>query len=367
MAKTEKQFIFFVGLLKAASTYLRRELLPKCDPAMVYHDQQTFDEAVEIITNGDFSEKNVAKCKRIFSEKFENISQETIALVKPSVAGDPLKIENSFETFTERADFLHKVVPHAKIVFIVRNQTDFIISLYRQSIREGKAISFNKFTNYKKGTFLPRIKGDYETLDTLHLDFCFMANYYEEKFGEKNVHILFLEDLENNPENFISSVQHILDCEFTERVKPSKINVGLSALALNLMLLKNKYSFFQKDRGERNQVKFLDRVIAYLEKYDQKNISLKKTLAVSSPINLPAIILRRILIRSRIFLVFERFMQLAFNKVFYIDWDLMGEQKRSLLAKHYSKLNQGLSRHFRDPETAKYYIPKSSESSRPQA
>jgi len=331
MAKTERQFIFFVGLLKAAPTYLRRELLPKCDPAMVYHDQQTFDEAVEIITNGDFSEKNVAKCKRIFSEKFENISQETIALVKPSVAGDPLKIENSFETFTERADFLHKVVPHAKIVFIARNQIDFIISLYRQSIREGKAISFNKFINYEKGKFLPRTKGDYETLDTLHLDFSFMANYYIEKFGEKNVHILFLEDLENNSEKFISSVRQILRCEFTEKVNPSKINVGLSALALNLMLLKNKYSFFQKDRRERNQVKFLDGVITYLEKYDQKSMSLKKTLSVSSPINFPAIILRRILIRSRILFVFERFMQIAFNKVLYIDWDFMGKQKRSFL------------------------------------
>jgi hypothetical protein len=96
-------------------------------------------------------------------------------------------------------------------------------------------------------------------------------------------------------------------------------------------------------------------------------MSLKKTLAVSSPINFPAIILRRILIYSRIFFVFERFMQIVFNKVLYIDWDFLGKQKRTLLAKHYSKLNQGLSRHFRDPETAKYYIPKSSESSWPQA
>ena len=288
-----------------------------------------------------------------FSDKFAKIDQDTIILSKPGVSGDPLNVENSFETFTERADFLHEVVPHAEIVFIIRNQIDFIISSYRQYIRVGHALSLDKFTNFKNGKFVPREKGDDKILDIFHLDFASMADYYTEKFGEKNVHILFFEELNDNPDKFISNVQKIIGCEFTEKVGPAKVNAGLSALGLNISRL--KHSFSREKRRGTLQFKPLIWAIAYLEKYDQKNTSLKKILTSSLLKHAPAIILRRLLMRFGTFLVFDPFMQLVFNKIIYIDWDLMGKQKRAFLTEHYSKPNQGLLKYFRNPEVAKYY------------
>jgi len=63
----------------------------------------------------------------------------------------------------------------------------------------------------------------------------------------------------------------------------------------------------------------------------------------------PAIILRRFLLRLR----WDYLIRNVLDRIVYLDWDLLGKEKREILSRHYSRLNQGLRPYFRNQETGK--------------
>ena len=121
---------------------------------------------------------------------------------------------------------MKELIPDAHIVVVLRRQQDIIKSIYKY---RGKGliyvppryhngfVSFDEYFDLAHKNFLNR--GGHKARDWVVdyfriIDFNRLVNYYAEGFGEKNVHILFFEDLARAPREFYRNLTSILGVSF---------------------------------------------------------------------------------------------------------------------------------------------------------
>ena len=117
-----------------------------------------------------------------------------------------LKLSDKFILPSDRqliANRIHEISPEAKILMVIRNQADWLSSVYKHHIRKGEHGSFGKFLDSSDCT--------YPGKDFLSAGFYSQtAELYFRLFGKENVLVLFYEDLINNPTGFLDKVSDFL-------------------------------------------------------------------------------------------------------------------------------------------------------------
>ena len=263
-----KRIVLHVGLPKAASAFMRRVVFPRLDSTKVFHSQTHFKSEVGVFSAGRFRNTDVKTFRENFKRKLENIDQKTILLCEFSLSGNPAQPVEDYKSFYERTDFLKKVFPDAEIIFILRNQIDWLVSIYRNIIEVGDSVSMDEFLGFEDGGFRRRGCKEDHRIDGLGFDFSTMCDYYVKLFGREKVHIFFQEDMKNDPENFIGELQEAIGCDFGGEAGTRRVNRGSSALVLALTRVKNR--FFKPRTHQKTP--FRDFVLAApiqkLKKYD---------------------------------------------------------------------------------------------------
>ena len=138
----EKPDVFHIGYSKAASTWLQ-EYLRLHDEIFLLFKSNFFLKDV-------YTENSISDYQKLFpvssSYKLTIESDEHIVL---PIVEPQLKISaTNYDSVKERALKIHKLMPHIKIILIIRNQTDIILSRYIQYIKGGGSISFSKFSPF---------------------------------------------------------------------------------------------------------------------------------------------------------------------------------------------------------------------------
>ncbi|MDO8558741.1 MAG: sulfotransferase [bacterium] len=120
---------------------------------------------------------------------------------------------------------IHQTVPDAKILIVIRNQADWLASVYKHFIRGREELrAFSKFI--KEDAFVK--VGFYSAI----------VDLYFKLFGRGNVLVLFYEELLSNPENFLDKISDFFGIDkfdhsrINTRAKVSLTNRGAKILRI---------------------------------------------------------------------------------------------------------------------------------------
>ena len=346
---TDKKVFLYVGLPKTGSAFLRQEVFAKLDPSWVCVNPEGVTMAFQEMHMARYSPASKRVVKEAVAETLPHIVQDMVLITDMGLTGEA---EDNFKQFEEITDFLVELLPGASIIITLRNQTDWLLSLYKHTTT-GLGVTISQFLNFSDGKFHPSREGEFPNVDALDFDFAKKCTCYAEKFGKENIHVLFNEDMTADPVDFVRRVGRIFDCDMTGKVNFRTENRSFSALGIQLTFYKEKLGRVLGCAGDRGKEKgALNRLILWLAQFDFGKELWRDAIRKKGLSYAPAIILRRFLLKLR----WNYLIVNVLDRIVYLDWDLLGKEKREMLSRHYSHLNKGLRPYFRNRRTEDRYI-----------
>lgn len=226
LAQEIKIFIH-IGCAKAASTTLQKHL---------------FDKHPQINNLGSYPTSNLGKdsqeinydCLYLKDEKVKKFYYNLVALdgieyrssgnlelyqesVKPYLQADAVNLFSS-ERFTSvlfshddiksKAERLKEIFSNGKIIMIIRNQFNMVVSQYRdrpfdpRCVRIGKPVSLDEWVRIALEDNLTKYSSS--------LKYYEIANLYSDLFGKDNVGLFLFEELVNQPDLFADKISTFL-------------------------------------------------------------------------------------------------------------------------------------------------------------
>jgi hypothetical protein len=354
---TDKKIFLYVGLPKTGSAFLRQEVFAKLPSSRVCVNPEGITRAFQEMHMARYSPASKRAVGKAVAETLSNVAQDMVLITDMGLTGEA---EDNFKQFDEITDFLADLFPDVSIIITLRNQVDWLLSLYKH-LTTGLGVSVAKFLNFSGGKFCPKHREDFPNVDALEFDFAEKCDRYVREFGRENVHILFHEEMAANPESFVRRVGKIFGCDVVGDVSIRTENRSFSALAIQLTLCKEKLrALVIRDKSRLEEKGWPLKAALWLGQYDLGEELWRDAIRKKGPSYAPAIILRRFLLRIR----WDYFIRNGLDRVAYLDWDLLGKRKRALLSRHYSSLNERLRPYFIDQETEKHYISANGSGSR---
>jgi hypothetical protein len=214
-----------IGYSKAASTWLQRLLKLQENIFFVYK------------TNYFFPLESINYKKGIdwYSSKFKGAdgypviieSQEHIIL--PGIHPVLKCATTNIDSVKKIGDKIKLNLPKIKIILIIRNQVDMLISRYSQFILQGGTLSASDFLNALVfDTDNYKLYADYRYAKIISLLY--------DIFGRQNVLVLFQEELKRNPARFIETLSDFFNVNIVYNPeKISRKNIAPSRFGLKII------------------------------------------------------------------------------------------------------------------------------------
>lgn len=130
------------------------------------------------------------------------------------------------------ADRLAEAFPEARVLIVIREQLDMILSLYKTYVRMGGPASLEEYV--KPGDSRSML------LRLDYLEYHWLISYYQSLFGEKNVLVLPYEMLCTSPSVFLEQIRSFSEAQAEHEVRVSRVNVSPSPLSLMAKRYVNK-------------------------------------------------------------------------------------------------------------------------------
>ncbi len=227
------------GYSKAASTWLQNLLRSREDIFFVYKT------GFFLTLDSPEYEKGIEHYSRFFrgSSGYKVVieSQEHILLpgVHPELKCSTTNL-NSVKSVLER---IRKSLPGIRIIVIVRNQTDMLISRYLQYVLQGGSMRASEFMGR-----LALENNNY--LEYADYRYSQVISIMHELFGEKNTLVLFHEELKHDPGKFIETLSSFLNCDLSGVDAGRKKNIGASPMGIELIRKLNTILVAEKETYE---------------------------------------------------------------------------------------------------------------------
>jgi len=207
--------LIHIGYHKSASTYLQKHFFPKLPANFVFINST---KILNSLHSQKFTKKTVLKWinKKINKQKKEKLTITSHEQLSGHV--------NGYKTINpiQAAENLKKTFPHAKILIIIRNQLDYLLSVYtyRVACKGFETKNLNSYLQQegKKGLFKK-------------LEYHKLINYYQKSFGKKNVLVLPMEMLKNSPDKFHNKITDFVNLSKIS-LKPKFINTSTKIKAI---------------------------------------------------------------------------------------------------------------------------------------
>lgn len=214
--------IIHVGYHKSASTFLQQQIFPFLPINYVFFagDKRQYLDMIES-EDGLDPDAIRAWLDDEISRKYKEGRRSITLLSHEELSGHPHGYRN-ISPFTT-AKNLKSVFPDAKILVIVRNQLDYITSLYtyRVAIKGYETRSFARFLNEE---------GEKGLFD--HLEYHGLIEFYHQIFGPEKVAVLPLELLLAKPEMFYHRLFEFLEVPPQDFKNARPSNVSTKRLAI---------------------------------------------------------------------------------------------------------------------------------------
>lgn len=223
------RIVIHIGYHRTGTTFIQNTLLSQyCDDYFVATPYNKNRELIEILTENN----SLSAIEESLHEKFNNYFFRSIGDKKAIISSEKF---SSIDTNVEEvASRLHSFFPEAHIVITLRSQYTHIPSMYANRLHKDDIFTINQFMD-------KLITNDY--------GFYKMLRLYVDLFSEDQVHILFFEDLQQDPVTYSKSFLNICGLDLVNPdvtfVKTSK-NRGLGPLQVRSKLLFAKWPFLRR-------------------------------------------------------------------------------------------------------------------------
>jgi hypothetical protein len=215
--------IIHTGYPKTATTWFIKHFYPKVKNAsVIYYDDISFDitEGKEHFNIKNDKPQNAKELQIIMTHIFSGLVNGNWA-------------HGNYRLFFLK--HLKNLFPDAHIVVFIRNQLDFITSLYSSYLKRGCTFKIDKL-------FTTELTNSGNTVHFEFLNYFKFIQLYREQFGEDHVHVFVYEELLENNKTFLDNyISHFgLDVDLNDLTfsRPNeKLRSGLASFARHSNML----------------------------------------------------------------------------------------------------------------------------------
>lgn len=200
----DNQILIHVGMAKAASTFLQKEVFSERKFGFLYDDNKRLKFYQHILPQHT-PYYDLDSCRTLLEK--ELLAEASNQKLMPVWSNELLSGWPSYGSYNREllANRLHELFPKAKILLIIREQKTAIESVYNQYIQEGGTMSLKAYLS--QNWVAPYFHGF--NLD--QYDYFKMLNLYKGLFGEENVLCLPYELLNEQASSFVDHLNTFLE------------------------------------------------------------------------------------------------------------------------------------------------------------
>lgn len=240
--KIDKEVLIHVGLPKAASTSLQRNVLCRSQLGFVPMHGSNIDAASVDAVDHFISESDLAfdavQCQHFFNDELiRHVPSGKVAVLsQEQLIGNP---DKGLYYTKDVGSRLKSVFPDARVLIVVHEQCSYALSCYNQRIRSGSNMSLERFIG-KKGTCRT---GYPPVLNSRFLEFDRIVTYYQSLFGVKGVLVLPFEKVIRDLPFCLRELQKFVGVADVPMIEvPKRENRGEGMLTVRLRRFCNTFS-----------------------------------------------------------------------------------------------------------------------------
>ena len=247
-----------IGLHKTGTKFLQHKVFSKLSSGNLVYNPQVLDQRLLDYIRADAIDRPaaLARLQSAHRELLEGNPCTKILLSREAMSGN---LFSAYRDWDEHTEAINAAFPDSEVLVVLRFQSDWLESCYRESVHEHHYQSIKQFLSFdeSRGVFTAPANdvNDHGMahLDALRLDYSQMLRRLFELFGRERVHVFFFEELKMDPNRFVSSILSAMGVE--EQVASTRSsnqpNRGYSALSIELSLLR---AALLQDHGLEYQV-----------------------------------------------------------------------------------------------------------------
>jgi hypothetical protein len=253
----ENSIYIHVGLHKTGSTTLQDSFFPLLKD-VEYHKTEDYLPILRRIVKTDRIYLDINAIRELFQCRLQVAKNVFSAEL---FTGSPLY---GYINQKHILSCLKEIFDNPKIVIVLREQSDWIRSLYKHMIKHGYNGSMNNiivkedFVN--QGIFINPHSLKYDRL----------VKFLFDEFGEENVLVIFYEDLKKDRINFYNSIANFIQTEFdiNEVSRARSKGIGYSELFLYILRFLN---FFRSSSYKKGVIRYNPKILKLIDRFFPKS------------------------------------------------------------------------------------------------
>ncbi len=221
--------LIHIGYHKTASTWLQENLFDnEASGFKRFISQREIRDKLILVNGLDFNEEE-------FKDYYKSLVNDDSCSVisNERLSGNP---HSGGYDSKEIADRLKACFPEGKILIVIREQKDMILSTYIQYVRAGGACALHDYLEPSKRNQAIMPLFNYE-----YFNYYRLVNYYQKLFCKKSVLVLPFELFKNEPEVFAKKISNFASVKGLEELPfAKKTNKRISTLSSIFLRQSNK-------------------------------------------------------------------------------------------------------------------------------
>lgn len=209
---TQHQTFIHIGYHKSASTYLQQSVFPALPVNYIFFGSKDRKYLDLIESENAVLEPIVSWINSLIKIKPD---YKNVVISHEELSGHPHGHKSVCPY--QISDNLKKIFPNAKIIMIIRNQFEYLRSIYafRTAIKGYEFRSFDKFVADEIGMGLQE-----------HLEYQNLIEQYYNLFGKESVLVLPMEKLIHAPQDFMVKLCMFLNVPVLKEIKNTPVNTS---------------------------------------------------------------------------------------------------------------------------------------------
>jgi hypothetical protein len=225
--------LIHIGLHKTATRYFQHQVFAHLDTRHFAYNPEPIVSRLSACLRRPDDETLAASLDEAIRAQRQDPRRLVIA--KAGLAGEMYR---EHEDHARNRAVLKRHFPEAEIVYFVRDQADWLVSAYKQSLQKGRCGPIEVFLNYRDGALRERLGhrvNGMRTVEALGLRFLAIYQGYVEAYGAEPVHLFRYEDFKRRPAAVTRAMAQLLGVsELPGEAAGYPRNRAFSSLALAL-------------------------------------------------------------------------------------------------------------------------------------
>lgn len=194
-----KEIYFHIGFHKTGTTWLQNKCFLNTDHFNLLNDhiKPWNDELISYLVTSHPSDFQSDTLLQIIKPRMKNDKINIVSAER--LSGHPYS--GGYDTILI-AEKIYKTFPKAKIIIVTRDYSSFIVSTFKQIIKQGYPGSFDNYITRKTWFFPVSAKHYFENKDTVGL--------YKNLFNANNILELDFNTFKNNKSAFLDSISKFI-------------------------------------------------------------------------------------------------------------------------------------------------------------